>query len=120
MSSVSTQRKTGRVPRQSKGGTNGNGHVTVVETPPLCNGRHASSPARQAKKVIPGRYERPYSCVICLLRLSEEDSDNMDRVLAEHGRVVRIMCSCHTALMNDTEFRLLRRERVVEATDTTN
>jgi len=103
MSSVDVRNKhrTNGAPQASKNGSgNGNGHSKA--TP-----RSIMFP-----QVIPGQYRKPYGCVICGLQLSDEDAARLDRIIAEHGNVVRVMCSCHTGVMSDLEFGLLRHAPV--------
>jgi hypothetical protein len=86
---------------------NGNGHVEVAEVVGVM------PPPRPAVSVSRGRigldpYQKPYSCIICGLRLDETDTARLDQIIASYGKVVRVICSSHTGRMNNLEFRLLQ------------
>lgn len=110
MSSVDVGNKhwTNGAPKASgNGSANGDGHSKATGASTLRS--------RMFPQVVPGQYRKPYGCVICGLQLSDDDAAHLDRVIAEHGEVVRVMCLCHTAVMTDEEFGLLRRLVAAEA-----
>jgi len=102
MSASTTKKINGAQAAPGSGPAKGNGCATVGGTLP-------SKPVSVLVHRTPlDRYKRPYSCEICGLRLPEADAANLDRVIATHGKVVRVMCSSHTGMMDAIEYRLLR------------